>query len=208
MLVTQEVEKHVWKLTVRALEVEEVKAWETAVTTLDKLFSNVTSATVLDKLKPLYVLADRQEQNCDDLSWSLQLNHSNSFKADLITWKISFCSMAWKNKLAKTRDLIGAINGTVDQCFFNNRMALRAQEMWHQRSVCLCVQVPRDCADCELGGGLCLMHQQLQVHWTLVPGDSHHWVHLTLVTVIEQPGNQPERGPETGEGLDDNYKRH
>lgn len=46
------------KLTVKALEVEEVKAWETAVTTLDKLFSRVTSATVLDKLKPLYVLAD------------------------------------------------------------------------------------------------------------------------------------------------------
>lgn len=40
----------VWKLTVRALEVEEVKAWETAVTTRDKLFSIVTSDTVLDRL--------------------------------------------------------------------------------------------------------------------------------------------------------------
>jgi len=39
-----------WKLTVRALEDEEVKAWETAVTTLDKLFSTVTSDTLLDKL--------------------------------------------------------------------------------------------------------------------------------------------------------------
>lgn len=40
----------------RALEVDEVKAWETAVTTLDKLFSTVTSATLLERLKPLYVL--------------------------------------------------------------------------------------------------------------------------------------------------------
>ena len=44
-----------------ALEVDEVKAWETAVTTLDKLFSNVTSATLLDRLKPLYVLV-REKQ--------------------------------------------------------------------------------------------------------------------------------------------------
>lgn len=40
----------------RALEVDEVKAWETAVTTLDRLFSTVTSATLLERLKPLYVL--------------------------------------------------------------------------------------------------------------------------------------------------------
>lgn len=48
--------KERWRLTVTALEVEDVKARDTAVMTLDKLFSNVTSATVLDKLKPLYVL--------------------------------------------------------------------------------------------------------------------------------------------------------
>ena len=55
----------VWKLTVRALEEEEVKAWETAVTTLDKLFSIVTSDTLLDKLKPLYVLADREKSRVE-----------------------------------------------------------------------------------------------------------------------------------------------
>lgn len=41
---------HVCELTVMALEVEEVKAWETAVTTRDRLFSNVTSDKVLDRL--------------------------------------------------------------------------------------------------------------------------------------------------------------
>lgn len=68
-------------------------------------------------------------------------------------------------------------------------MALRACEMGHQRTLRLCVHVPCDCTNCELGGGLGLMHQQLQVDRTLVPGNSHYWVHLTLVTVIEQPGN-------------------
>lgn len=53
---TQQVKNIVGELTVRALEVDEVKAWETAVTTLDKLFSTVTSATLLERLKPLYVL--------------------------------------------------------------------------------------------------------------------------------------------------------
>lgn len=34
------------------------------------------------------------------------------------------------------------------------------------------------------------MHQQLQVHRALVPRNGYNWVRLTLVTVIEQPGNQ------------------
>ena len=37
-------------LTVRYLEVEEVRAWDTAVTTLDRLFSMVTSDTPVDRL--------------------------------------------------------------------------------------------------------------------------------------------------------------
>lgn len=49
-------QKHCLNLTVRALEVDEVKAWEIAVTTLDRLFSTVISATLLERLKPLYVL--------------------------------------------------------------------------------------------------------------------------------------------------------
>lgn len=59
-MVPQQVKNIVGKLTVRALEVDEVKAWETAVTTLDKLFSTVTSATWLERLKPLYVLVKRR----------------------------------------------------------------------------------------------------------------------------------------------------
>lgn len=38
-----------------------MKAWETAVTTLDKLFSTVTSATLLERLKPLYVLVKERK---------------------------------------------------------------------------------------------------------------------------------------------------
>lgn len=34
------------------------------------------------------------------------------------------------------------------------------------------------------------MHQQLQVNGALVPGNGYNWVRLTLVTVVEQPGNQ------------------
>lgn len=37
------------RLTVSALEVEDVNACETAVTTLDKLFSNVTSDAELER---------------------------------------------------------------------------------------------------------------------------------------------------------------
>ena len=36
----------VWELTVRVLEEEEVRAWDTAVMTLDRLFSTVTSDTL------------------------------------------------------------------------------------------------------------------------------------------------------------------
>ncbi len=85
-------------LTVRALEVEEVKAWETAVTTLDKLFSNVTSATALDKLKPLYVLVGRKKQGCYFvMSFEIEQHVLKkgshfllSFKAVLSTRKTSF----------------------------------------------------------------------------------------------------------------------
>lgn len=59
---------------------------------------------------------------------------------------------------------------------------------------------PCDGADCELGGWLGLMHQQLQVDRALVPGNGHHWVHLALVTVIEQPGHQPEERGGKGKG--------
>lgn len=34
------------------------------------------------------------------------------------------------------------------------------------------------------------MHQQLQVNRTLVPCDRYYWVCLSLVTIIEQPGNE------------------
>ena len=36
-------------LTVRYLEVDEVRAWDTAVTTLDRLFSMVTSDRPVDR---------------------------------------------------------------------------------------------------------------------------------------------------------------
>lgn len=70
-------QKHCWNLTVRALEVDEVKAWEIAVTTLDRLFSTVISATLLERLKPLYVLD--KERNYQ-LKYQIHNPHYINFK--------------------------------------------------------------------------------------------------------------------------------
>lgn len=61
----------------RALEVDEVKAWEIAVTTLDRLFSTVISATLLERLKPLYVLD--KERNYQ-LKYQIHNPHYINFK--------------------------------------------------------------------------------------------------------------------------------
>lgn len=34
------------------------------------------------------------------------------------------------------------------------------------------------------------MHQQLQINRALVPRDGYNWVRLTLITVVEQSGNE------------------
>lgn len=60
----------------------------------------------------------------------------------------------------------------------------------HGGALCTDGPVPGDGTDCELGWGLVLVHQQLQVHAALVPSDGHHWIPLALVTVVEQPGNE------------------
>lgn len=44
------------------------------------------------------------------------------------------------------------------------------------------------------------MHQQLQVNRTLVPCDSYHRVCLPLVTIKEQPGDEPGGGPQEHRG--------
>lgn len=40
------------------------------------------------------------------------------------------------------------------------------------------------------------MHQQLQINRTLVPCYSYHRVCLALVTIKEQPGDEPGEGPQ------------
>lgn len=42
------------------------------------------------------------------------------------------------------------------------------------------------------------MHQQLQINRTLVPSNSYHRVCLALVTIKEQPGDEPGEGPQVG----------
>lgn len=119
-----------------------MKAWETAVTTLDRLFSTVTSATLLERLKPLYVLV--KERNVRKFCETFPTHYYSNFK-------------------------------------------------YH-----INVIVPCDCADCQLRGRLCFMHQQLQVNRALVPCDSDHRVCLPLVTIKEQPGDEPGEDPQVG----------
>lgn len=50
--------------------------------------------------------------------------------------------------------------------------------------------LPCDGADGKLRRRLRLVHQKLQIDTALITRNSHHWICLSLVTIIEQPRDQ------------------